>query len=231
MRILGVIPARGGSKGVPRKNVRALAGKPLVVWTIEAALSASHLDRIVLSTDDEEIAQAGRNAGIDVPWLRPSELAQDATPTLPVIEHAVGMAQGDGDDFDAVCLLQPTNPFRTPGLIDACLDRFVTSGADSLVTVLRVPDEHNPHWVYFEQDGRLVLSTGAPTPIARRQDLPAAYHREGSVYVTSINVLASGSLYGERVIGFEVDATTSVNIDDEDDWARAERLLARRAQP
>lgn len=227
MRVLALIPARGGSKGVPRKNIKPLAGKPLLAYTAEAALAAKHLTRIVLSTDDEEIAAVGRACGLDVPFLRPAELALDTTPTLPVVQHALRWLMSEGETFDALCLLQPTNPLRRAADIDACLELFAAQQADTVFTVLRVPAEHNPHWVYFKtDDGSLRLSTGEAAPIPRRQDLPAAFHREGSVYVTRTEiVLAQNSLYSQRVLGFEIDPSRSVNIDTPEDWAKAESLL------
>jgi CMP-N-acetylneuraminic acid synthetase len=230
MRVLGIVTARGGSKGIPRKNLRPLGGKPLIAWTAEAALGATRLARTILSTDDAEIAAAGRAAGLDVPFMRPAELATDRAPTLPVLQHAVRTLEADGDRYDAICLLQPTNPLRTSELIDTCIARFAATAADSLITVLRVPPEHNPHWVYFEgPDATLHLATGEAAPIPRRQDLPAAYHREGSIYITRRDVLIDqGSLYGTRVVGHEVDAARHVNIDTEDDWAHAEALVRTR---
>jgi CMP-N,N'-diacetyllegionaminic acid synthase len=231
MRVLGLIPARGGSKGVPRKNVRSLAGRPLLAYTVDAALAADRLDRVVLTTDDEEIAAVGRQLGVDVPFLRPAELAGDRTPTLPVVQHALAALEAAGDRFDAVCLLQPTNPLRPPGLVDACVEELERTGADAVVSVLRVPAEHHPAWVYLsDAEGRLRLSTGDAAPIARRQDLPPAFHREGSVYVTRRDVVVErDSLYGDHVVGVEVDPASSVNIDDLDDWRRAEDLLAARS--
>jgi CMP-N-acetylneuraminic acid synthetase len=230
MRVLGLIPARGGSKGVPRKNLRLLHGRPLLAYTAEAARSARSLDRVVLSTDDPEIADLGVSLGLDVPFLRPPELAEDETPMLPVVQHAVRLLEARGYRYDAVCLLQPTNPLRGGDLVDACVARLASSGADSVVTVLRVPPEHNPHWVYFENgDGFLTLSMGAETPISRRQLLPPAYHREGSVYVTRRRVVVDGdSLYGARVAPVLVDEHASVNVDTMADFERAERLLAAR---
>jgi CMP-N-acetylneuraminic acid synthetase len=232
MRVLGLIPARGGSKGVPRKNIRFLGGKPLMQYTAETARAARLLSRIVLSTDDEEIAEIGRKCLLEVPFMRPPALAADATPSLLVVQHALEWLGSRGDVFDAVCLLQPTHPFRQPGDIDACITLLGESGADSVVTVLPVPPEHNPHWVFFSgPDGTLRLSTGETTLIPRRQDLPPAFHREGSVYVTRRDVvLKGGSLLGGRVIGYPVDPGKSVNIDTQEDWARAEEML-REARP
>lgn len=229
MRVVGLIPARGGSKGVPRKNIRLLCGKPLLSYTAEAALRSGVLDRVVLSTEDEEIARTGRECGLDVPFVRPADLARDNTPTVPVVQHALQWLQDHGERFDAVCLLQPTNPFRRAEDIAGCLSLLETSGADAVVTVLPVPAEHNPHWVFFKDTkGYLRLSTGESIPIPRRQELPPAYHREGSIYVTRTNVvMTQGSLLGERLLGYEVPAEWSVNIDRPEDWARAEELMKK----
>jgi CMP-N,N'-diacetyllegionaminic acid synthase len=230
MQVLGLIPARGGSRGIPQKNVRLLGGKPLLQHTIQTALSASALSRVVLSTEDEEIAALGNRYGVDVPFRRPLDLAQDDTPTLPVVLHAVRWLESSGERYDAVCVLQPTHPLRRPEHIDACIELLVRSGADAVVTVLRVPPEYNPHWVYFVDDvGHLHLALGAREPISRRQLLPAAFHREGSVYVTRRDVLLSQqSMYGDHLVGYELDPEQSVNVDGWKDWHRAERLLAER---
>jgi CMP-N-acetylneuraminic acid synthetase len=228
LKTVGLIPARAGSKGVVGKNRRVLHGKPLVQYTIEAALAARRLARVVLSTDDETIAAIGRACGADVPFIRPAELARDDTPMLPVIQHAVSWLESHGDRFDAVCLLQPTNPLRRAEDIDACIADLEQSDADSIVTILPVPTDHNPYWVYFkDQAGLMRLSTGGMEPLPRRQDLPEAFHREGSIYVTRRAVLMEqDSLYGQRLRGFPVAPERALNIDTPDDWTRAERMLA-----
>ena len=230
MRVLGVVTARGGSKGVPRKNLRPLCGRPLLHYTAEAALGAHRLTRVVLSTDDAEIAEAGRQLGLEVPFLRPAELARDDMPTLPVIQHAVRAVEAAGDRFDAVCILQPTAPLRSSSFIDGCIARLEESGADAIVTVLPVPEAHNPHWVYFvSAEGDLRLSTGEAAPIPRRQDLPPAYHREGSVYVTRRDVLMEqNTIYGRRLIGYPIDPRDSIDINTQEDLERAEALLRAR---
>ncbi|MGB1249488.1 MAG: cytidylyltransferase domain-containing protein [Candidatus Promineifilaceae bacterium] len=227
LRVLGIITARGGSKGVPRKNIRLLAGKPLLQYTAEAASASMRLTRTVLSTDDAEIADVGRACGLDVPFMRPAELAQDRTPTLPVLQHVVDTLEAEGECYDAICLLQPTNPLRRAEQIDGCIELFERSKADSVVTMLPVPAEYNPHWVYFQnEDGSFQLSTGELQPIPRRQSLPPAFHREGSVYVMGRDVLMEqGSLFGRKLLGYPIDPSQSVNIDTWDDWKSAERYL------
>jgi CMP-N,N'-diacetyllegionaminic acid synthase len=229
MRVLGLIPARGGSKGVPGKNTKMLGGRPLIEYTAEAALSSKRLSRVILSTEDEAIAEAGRKAGVDVPFRRPAELANDSAPMLPVIQHAVRTLEEQGDRFDAICLLQPTNPFRRSEQIDACVDLLEERNADAVVAVLRVPTEYNPHWVYEpDAEGWLHVSTGEAAPIPRRQELPPAFHREGSIYVTRRNVVMErNSLYGRKLLGYSLPADRSVNIDTVEDWEQAEAMIAR----
>jgi CMP-N,N'-diacetyllegionaminic acid synthase len=191
-------------------------------------MASRRLSQVILSTDDEEIAEIGRRCGVDVPFLRPGELAQDDTPMLPVVQHAVNLLEKRGQSVDAVCLLQPTNPLRRHDDIDACIDLLELCDADAVVTVLPVPIEHHPYWVYLRNDaGLLRLSTGAESPTPRRQDLPPAFYREGSVYVTRRDVLMEdNSLYGKRLVGHLLDGENSVNIDVPADWERAERLIA-----
>jgi len=228
LRILGIIPARGGSKGIPRKNIKLLAGKPLLQYTAEAALGSKRLARVILTTEDPEIAELGRKCGLEVPFLRPLELAEDDTPTLPVLQHAVQVLEETGECFDAICLLQPTSPLRTSEDIDACIKLFLEKDADCVMTVLPVPAHYNPHWVYFPgPDGCLHLSTGEPEPIPRRQMLPPAFHRDGSVYVTRRDVLMEkNSLYGSKAAGYSIDPNRSMNLDTMEDWERAEAALS-----
>lgn len=230
MRVLGLIPARGGSRGVPRKNVRSLGGKPLIGYTIEAAREARRIDRVIVSTEDAEIASVARALGAEVPFERPSELARDETPMLPVIAHAIDAMARSGWAPDAVCLLQPTYPFRSAPEIDACIEKLETTRADCVISVHRVPHNFNPHWVYLQNpDGSLRISTGEAEPIPRRQELPPAFHRSGSVYVfRAKGVSERESIYGEHVIGHETSVESSCNIDTLDDWAEAEALIARR---
>jgi CMP-N-acetylneuraminic acid synthetase len=199
----------------------------LLEYTAEAALAARRLSRVVLSTEDPEVAEVGRGCGLEVPFMRPVELAQDTTPSLAVVQHALRWLEQLGDRFDAVCVLQPTTPLRRAGEIDACITLFEESGADAVVTVRRIPDEFHPHWAYLrDAHGYLRLCTGQTTPVPRRQDLPLAFHRDGSVYVTRRDVLLDrGSLYGEHLVGFTVDDRPWVNIDTPADWARAEELI------
>lgn len=228
-KVLGIIPARGGSKGVPRKNIRLLAGKPLLQYTAEAALSAKNLTRVILSSEDSEIIEVGRKCGLDVPFVRPAELAQGDTKMIDVILHSIGWFKEHNESFDAICILQPTCPTRTSETIDLCVDLLFSSQADTIITLLPVPIEFNPHWVYFQNpDGSLKISTGLDDPITIRQQFPPAFHREGSVYVSTMDTIVNKkSIYGSRIVGCLVDPKRSVNIDSLEDWNRAEEIIQK----
>jgi len=231
MRVLGVIPARGGSKGVPGKNLRPLAGRPLLAYTAEAARGSRRLSRVVLSTDDEATAEAGRALGLDVPFLRPADLAADDTPMLPVLVHAADALARSGFVADAVVLLQPTSPLRRAEHIDAAVELLETSGADSVVSVVEVPHQFSPVSVMALDGGRLKPFVPGPL-VTRRQDKPRVFARNGpAVLATRYAVLASGSLYGDDCRPLVMDAETSVDIDSPSDFDYAEFLLGRVPRP
>jgi CMP-N-acetylneuraminic acid synthetase len=227
MRILCIIPARGGSKGVPRKNIKLLGEKPLLEYTSEVALKSKYLTKVILSSEDDEIIKVAKSIGLDCPFKRPSELAEDNTPTLSVIQHALEFFKNKGEKFDAVCLLQVTNPFRTLKFLDEALQKFINSNTDSLVSVKEVPHEYNPHWTYkLNEQGNLYIATGENEIISRRQDLPKTYHRDGSIYITKTSIITSQkSLYGNSTGYIENVNKIYVNIDTPDDWSKAELLL------
>jgi len=230
MKILGLIPARGGSKGIPGKNSKMLGGKPLIQYSIDAALACTRIERVVVSTDSEAIASISKAAGAEVPFLRPAELASDQSPTIDTIIHALRFFQDGGTHFDAVCLLQPTCPFRSAEEIDEALQRFQNQEADSLVSVREVPHQYNPHWVFEadEQSGFLKIATGEKQIIPRRQALPKAYHRDGSIYITRASVLLEqNSLYGEKMSFWLQSNPVHVNIDTPEDWAAAEVFIKK----
>jgi N-acylneuraminate cytidylyltransferase len=227
MNVLGLIPARGGSKGIPGKNTKLLGGKPLLQYTAVAALASSRLTDVVLTTDDESIAHLGRLYGVQVPFIRPAALANDTAPTLPVIVHALQALAQLGRHYDAVCLLQPTTPFRPAGFIDIAIQTFASTSADSLVSVRPVPDEYNPHWTFeVTPENLLRVATGDKTIISRRQDLPKTYHRDGSIYLSLTDtILNKNSIYGDSIAYLENTNEAYINIDTPHDWQRAENLL------
>ncbi|OFW38320.1 MAG: hypothetical protein A3J29_15675 [Acidobacteria bacterium RIFCSPLOWO2_12_FULL_67_14b] len=232
MKVLGIVTARGGSKGIPGKNLKLLAGKPLLAYTIEAARTSGVLDRLILSTEDQAIADAARSMWCDVPFLRPAELAQDDTPHLPVIQHAVRwMDTRAGYRPDAVMILQPTSPLRLAADIAAAAALLDESGADSVLSVSAVPAHSHPmRTLRIDASGRAVLfATGEPVRnrINRRQDLPEAWAMNGAIYACRTPVLFAPepSLYGDHVVAYKMPADRSISIDDMDDWAAAERAL------
>jgi CMP-N,N'-diacetyllegionaminic acid synthase len=227
LKVLGLIPARGGSKGIPGKNIKYLQGKPLIAYTLESAKESKLLSRTILSSDDPEIIAVARQLGLDVPFTRPSDLASDQSPTLPVIIHALEYFKSIGEEYDAVCLLQVTNPFRRLGMIDEAIRNLEESGADALISVLPVPHEFNPHWIFEPgDDGNLHIATGEEKIISRRQDLPSAYFRDGAIYLTRTEIIFNEkSLYGKKLTYLHGDQDRYVNLDTMDDWFKAEELV------
>lgn len=227
MKILGLITARSGSKGIPGKNIKLLGKKPLISYSIISALESDLISKLMVSTDSEEIADIARQYGAEVPYLRPSELAQDTTPTLPVIQHVLEFYKNAGHEFDAVCLLQPTSPFRPAGFVNDCIQNFIASDADSFISVLKVPHEYNPHWT-FEPDSNnlLKIATGETTIIPRRQELPTAYYRDGSVYITKTALIENeNKLVGGKIAFLESNPDFYCNLDELSDWEKAIKLL------
>lgn len=227
MKVLGIVPARGGSKGIPRKNLAPLLGKPLLAYTAEAALAARTLDRVVLSTDAEEIATVGRQLGLDVPFLRPAELARDETPTIPVLQDIVQRLEDDGSRYDAIFVLQPTNPLRLPEDIDGPVELLERTGADSVLGVVDVGETHPARMKQVDEDGRVSNPDFAEAFEGQpRQQLPKMYLREGSVYVTRRDVLMrQASLQGDDCRAWIVPRERSCRIDEPLDLLLAECLL------
>ncbi len=227
MKILGIIPARSGSKGIPGKNSKLLNGIPLIGYVAKDAMQSKLLDRVIVSTDSEEIGSIASNFGVDFPFLRPKEISTDTSPSIDFIRHALLTLKERGEIYHAVCLLQPTSPFKAPGFIDSCIDKFLSEDLDSLVSVLEVPHEFNPHWVFEDTgEGILKIATGESQLIPRRQDLPKAYFRDGSVYVFKSDlVLEKNTLIGGR-LGFMLSQESYYcNLDTMKDWELAEEKV------
>jgi CMP-N-acetylneuraminic acid synthetase len=233
MRVLGIITARGGSKGIPGKNLKLLGGRPLLDYTIDAA-NDTPLDRLILSTEDQKIADAARALGCEVPFMRPAELARDETPHLPVIQHAAKwLLEHQNYKADIVLTLQPTSPLRSAADIAAALRMLELSDADSVVSVNEVSAHAHPmRMLRVDDTGHAVLfATGQPVRkrINRRQDLPKAWVMNGAIYACRTDVLfaAEPSLYGDRVVAYPMPIERSISIDTLEDWAEAERALER----
>lgn len=204
--IFGVIPARGGSKGIPQKNVRQVCGKPLIAWTIEAAQQSVLLDRWVVSTEDPEIASISRHYGAEI-LNRPPQLATDTTPTLHVLKHAL-----DHVSADIVVLLQPTSPIRSSGLIDRCIRQFQDTQADSLATGFMCKYQE------YALDNNL-----------RRQDRAGFFYDDGNVYVLRASMVSAGEQFGEKIERVLLDREQNIEVDDFFELWLAEKVLERRS--
>jgi len=224
-KILAIIPARGGSKGVIRKNVRNLAQKPLIAYTIEAAKTSKYLDRIIVSTDDEEISCVSKNYGAEVPFLRPIELAQDDTPGIEPILHCLEwLVNEQGYVPDYVCLLQCTSPLRNQYQINEAIEEMLNEDADSIVSVYE--SDKSPYWMKKIEDGKLKNFLDSNKDYTRRQDIPKAYMLNGAIYICKTDVLIKNkSWYSENTIPFIMDKITSVDIDDINDFRYVEYLM------
>ncbi|HBH04893.1 MAG: hypothetical protein A2X36_05055 [Elusimicrobia bacterium GWA2_69_24] len=228
-RALGIIPARGGSKSVPRKNLHPLLGRPLIVWSIESARRAKSLDRLIVSTDDPEIAEVARAHGAEVPFLRPPELAADDTPDLPVFQHALRML-GDAAGYvpDAIVHLRPTQPLRTAQEIDEAVGLWERTRADCVKSV-RPAGEH-PFKMYRLREGRLVpyLDTAERRrrgPDVPRQSLEPLYLSAGVVDVVRREIVEAGSTEGAAVVPYFAAPERYVNLDSARDFEIAEALM------
>lgn len=227
LTVLGLIPARGGSKGIPGKNLVPLFGKPLVAWTIEAAATSRTMDRTILSTEDEGIASAARSLGCEVPFLRPKELAADDTPGIEPVLHALSMIRG----FDIVVLLQPTSPLRTALDIDAAVTALVSNGAPAVVSVTEAAS--HPAWTYqVDEQGRLVPFLPAASRPTRRQELPTAWALNGAIYVARTAwIMDSRSFLCPETIAFPMPAERGLDIDEPLDLLIAEAVFRHQAGP
>lgn len=221
-RVLAIIPARGGSKGVPRKNIRKVAGKPLIAWTIEAAKNSRHIDRLVLSSDDAEIIEVARTWECEAPFVRPAELAQDDTPGIDPVLHVLGELPG----YDYVVLLQPTSPLRNAGDIDGGIEMCHGGRAPACVSV--VESAQNPYWMYSIDGYRHLLPLMKDEGFSRRQDLPKFYVLNGAVYVADCRWLAqSRTFLAPETLAYEMPAARSLDIDDEVDFAALDAVLCK----
>jgi CMP-N,N'-diacetyllegionaminic acid synthase len=225
-----VIPARGGSKGIPRKNLAPLAGRPLIAYTIEAARLSRSLSRTIVSTDDEEVAAIAKRIGADVPFVRPPHLALDHTPMIDVLVDALAtLDRQEGYRPDVVVLLQPTSPFRREDHIDAAVDLLISSGADSVVTVMQVPHQFTPESLMQLRGDRLDPFVEGSTS-TRRQDKPVLFARNGPAVVATRSrvVLDDHALYGADTRGVVMSREDSFDIDEAFDLKIAELLMASR---
>jgi CMP-N-acetylneuraminic acid synthetase len=228
LSVLGIVTARGGSKGIPRKNLAPVGGRPLLAYTAEAALRARRLARVVLSTDDPEIARMGEALGLAVPVLRPAELARDETPTIPVVQHMVRFLEEQGEHYDAILVLQPTNPLRRDTDIDGAIGLLEQTKADSVISFSAVGERHPARMKSIDGEGWVEDPPfGEAFEGQPRQQLPQLYLRDGSIYLTRHDVLMEQhSLKGARCQAWLMPPERSCNVDDLFDLRLAEFLLA-----
>jgi len=232
-KILGIVTARGGSKGIPGKNVKPLLGKPLIFYTIAAAQRSEVFDRLILSTDDADIAEVAKRYGCEVPFIRPKELAKDNTAHLPVIRHAVEwLKEREGYKPDYVMILQPTSPLRQPFHIKDAV-ALLDAGADTVLSVSKIPKQFSPYkGMVIRDDGFMELINGDPVRnrAIRRQDLKDAYWSVGAIYLFKTDLLFEGKdphFYGKRVAPYTIETKYIVDIDEPEDWEVAEKALIR----
>ena len=225
-KILAVITARGGSKGIPQKNTRELLGKPLIAYSIQAALQSRTLNKIIVSTDNETIAHISKKYGAEVPFLRPKHLATDTATSLSVLQHAVSyLAEKEGCLADIIVCLQPTSPLRSAGDIDQAVTLCMNTGADSVVSLCKV--EHHPYWMKKVVEGRVYpLMEVDDEEYPRRQDLPPVYQLNGAIYVTRKKILMEEErVLGEHTLAHIMSQERSIDIDTPIDLKLAELIM------
>lgn len=220
-KVLAIIPARGGSKGVPRKNIRLLADKPLIAWTIEAAKQSKYIDRLILTSEDHEIIKVAKEYGCEVPFIRPQELAEDTTPGIDPVLHALTHVDG----YDIVVLLQPTSPFRSANDIDECIEKIIKMQSPACVSVAET--DVSPYWMYeVGEDEKLNPVVQQEELIVRRQELPHTYVLNGAVYVANVEWLKRQKTFlTEETVAFVMPKERSYDIDTEEDFLWCRYLL------
>jgi CMP-N,N'-diacetyllegionaminic acid synthase len=229
-KVLGLIPARGGSKGIPNKNIRSLLGKPLITWTIEQANASQYLDTVLVSTDSREIASIATQSGASVPFLRPSELAQDESPTVDAVIHAIRQLMAVGKQFDYVVLLEPTSPLRKKDDIDNAIELLNIQGeADGLVSVGEIHTEHPLIVKSIHEDGYVTSYLPGVRKIYQRQQTDRAYFPYGVVYISKVTkILDKRSFYSKRTIPYLIERWQNYEIDDEVDFSIIEQLAKQK---
>jgi N-acylneuraminate cytidylyltransferase/CMP-N,N'-diacetyllegionaminic acid synthase len=228
--VLAIIPARGGSKGIPQKNIKLLAGKPLIAWTLENAKKSKYIDRIIVSTDSQEIANVSLKYGAEAPFIRPRELAADETPSSEVIVHTIKWFEiNRNQKFNVFILLQPTSPLRNGNQIDSALENFISNSNNKcLVSVKEV--EESPYWMkIIDDDYYLKNFTLKQNNFTRRQDLPKIYILNGAIYImTTSDFMNYKSFDVDKTVPFIMDKKSSIDIDNELDFEIAEYLFKKR---
>lgn len=223
-KLLGVVTARGGSKGIPNKNIRIVADRPLMFYSWYSAVKSGVFDRIVISTDSDQIAEIGRELGMDVPFIRPAELAQDDTKHLPVVQHAVEELKKNGYTTEYTAIIQPTSPLLRAVDFEFAYEKLKQSKADSILGVLPMDFKYHP-WKALIQNKHGILEHDEEKRTTPRQDLPRAFYSTASIYMFRTEVIKNNTLYGKKVVPLIMDHTLAVDINTEKDIKEAERIL------
>ena len=225
--ILGLIPARGGSKGLPRKNIKPLLGKPLIAWTIEQALASKYLDRVVVSTDNKEIAEISKKYGADVPFIRPKELSEDNAKGIDVVLHAIDWLKENNKrkQYDLMMLLQPTSPLRATEDIDKAIETLFLKEAKAIVSVCEVA--HHPLWANtLPKNGCMKDFIKKEIMNKNRQELPVFYRLNGAIYLAYCDYIKQcRSFIGKETFAYIMPIERSIDIDSEMDLELAEILI------
>jgi len=225
-KILAIIPARGGSKGVPKKNIRELNGKPLIAYTIEAAQNSKYVDRLVVSTDSQEIADISINFGADVPFLRPSYLATDSAKALGVVKHMLfEIEKFDNINYSIILYLEPPAPFRTAEDIDRCVELFIKKRPDSVVSVNEANQYHPILMKKISNNYLEPIWKSEPEGVPRQEYKPTAYMRNGAVYVLKKENIIKNKFYGGSIVPYLMPEERSICIDSILDWFSAESMF------
>ncbi len=231
MRVLGIIPARGGSKRLPRKNLTPFLGKPLVARSIEAALASERLDRVVVSSDDDEILSVARGYDPKIALIRPDAISQDESLAIEYVRHALETLETAGEaPFDAVCIVQPSSPLTRAADIDATIELLEQSGADSAVSVMKIDHAIHPFKLKIMEDDRLLAYLEEERGRMATHQVPSLYVRNGSVYVTRRETIDAGEVIGQDCRGHVMPRERSVDVNDEIDLAFAEFMHQRESQ-
>ena len=223
-RILAVIPARGGSKGIPHKNIIDLCGKPLIAYTIEAAINSKYIDYVMVSTDDDEIANIALKYGAQVPFMRPTELASDTAKTIDAILHCISSLKNIGKIFSDLILLQPTEPLRNNKDVDSAIESYYTYNRQPLVSVSEVDD--HPILIRSIKENRLMPLLNVSST-CRRQDMPNYYRVNGCIYINPVEYLDENTSFNDNIIPYVMEKSHSVDIDDLSDMALAEYYIRK----
>ncbi len=227
--VLGLICARGGSKGVPGKNIKDLCGKPLIAWSIDTALECPEISDVVVSTDDPDIAAVAKEYNASVPFLRPAHLAQDQSKQIDAIAHALTFLQEQGKTYDAVALLQPTSPLRLSEDVSGALALLQSTQSDSVITVTQEDGVTLSTYYDLDEQHHAMPKFPAPKEGTNRQDYAPIYRRCGVLYIfRPDNILKQNSLYGERTSAYIVPKERAFDIDSPFDWALTEYLMQQR---